>query len=197
MFLLINERSIHLKFHPRLKLGIIFLITVLIQSTQLFSQQDFKFTEYEVKAVYLERFTRLIEWPKESKVNDPSIPFVLGIIGENPFGNSIEKIYATQKIRKKEVKIILISQLSQIADCHLVFVCQSEEKNLERIVEFVKGKPILTISDCDGFAEKGIHINLFLLDDEIRFEINYESAKDSHLYLSYQILNYAKIVKTK
>ena len=55
-----------------------------------------------VKAVYLEKLTRFIEWPKSSGMSDTSTPFVVAVIGENPFGSILEKAYAKQKVKNKK-----------------------------------------------------------------------------------------------
>ena len=41
-------------------------------------------SEYMMKAVFLEHFTRFIEWPETCEVADPSYPFYVAVIGENP-----------------------------------------------------------------------------------------------------------------
>ena len=43
--------------------------------------------EYSVKAVFLYSFGRYIEWP-ENTFHNESDPFVIGIVGEDPFGRS-------------------------------------------------------------------------------------------------------------
>ena len=41
--------------------------------------------EYALKAEFLERFTRFVDWPGE---HDPRSPFVIGVYGSNPFGSN-------------------------------------------------------------------------------------------------------------
>ena len=151
-------------------------------------------SEYTIKAAFLERFTRFIEWPEESAISDTTESFVLGIIGENPFGSILEQLYATQKIKNKAVEIHSISNLDEISGCHLLFISKSKEKELSKILSLTKDKPILTISDANGFAENGVLINLYLAENKVRFEINETAVKTSGLKISYLLLNAAKIV---
>ncbi len=83
-------------------------------------------SEYTIKAAFLERFTRFIEWPEEPAVSDTTESFVLGVIGENPFGSILEQLYATQKIKNKAVEIHSISNLDEISGCHLLFISKSK-----------------------------------------------------------------------
>ena len=151
-------------------------------------------SEYTIKAAFLERFTRFVEWPEESAVSDTTESFVLGIIGENPFGSILEQLYATQKIKNKEVEIQSLSNLDEISGCHLLFISKSKGKELSKILSLTKDKPILTISDANGFAENGVLINLYLAENKIRFEINETAVKVFGLTISYLLLNTAKIV---
>jgi hypothetical protein len=151
-------------------------------------------SEYNVKAHILERFTRFIDWPEESAVNDISQPFILGIIGENPFGTILEQIYSQQKIKDKKVEIRYISDKNEIPGCNLLFISKSEKKALSKILSFTRKKPILTVGDTKNFAEQGVLINLYIAENHIRFEINELEARDSGLFISYRLKVKAKIV---
>ncbi len=168
------------------------LLTILLVSVNLVQAQ---LSEYEVKAVFLERFTRFIEWPEGSSVYDTTKPFVLGIIGKNPFDSKLEELYSTQKIKAKEVEILEIKDLNEIARCQLLFVAKSVKKDLPDILNLTRDKPILTISDTEGFAERGVFINLISDGKRIRYEINEAAVRDSNFTMSYRLLKNAKIVK--
>ena len=90
---------------------IVLLIAVLLQ-IPCFGQES----EYQIKAIFLERFTRFIEWPNSSGISDTSTSFIIAVIGDNPFGSILEQTYAKQKIRNKKVEIRYISTPDNIAD---------------------------------------------------------------------------------
>jgi len=153
--------------------------------------------EYNIKAVFIERFTRYIEWPEESAVSDTSQPFVLGIIGKNPFGSVLEEIYSTQRIRKKKVIIRYISKLDEIKGCNLLFLSESEKKELSKILSFSRKRPILTVSDTKDFAGKGVAINFVIIEGKIKFEINKSAIDNVGLKVSSQLLKLAILVGKK
>lgn len=150
--------------------------------------------EYILKTVFIEKFTRFIEWPAASKINDPSKPFILGVVGKNPIEASFAKIFSTNKIKEKKVELRHISNLKEISACHLLFIAKTSRKKLAKILSFTQNSPILTISDSAGFAERGVHINLFVRKGKIGFEINETACKDSGLTISYLMLRLARIV---
>src|SRR4051812_38643992 len=42
-------------------------------------------SEYDVKAAYLFKFTKFVEWPASAYASNDA-PFVIGIVGRDPFG---------------------------------------------------------------------------------------------------------------
>ena len=175
----------------RTVLFLILLFTVFLQCKQVNAQAS----EYRLKAVFLERFTRFIEWPEKTSISDTSKPFVIKIIGKNPFGDVLETIYSKTKIKNKPVKIYYISSLEEIEDCQILFIAASMESSLQQILKYTNEKPILTISDHQGFGQRGVIINFFIENNKVRFEINEKSLNQSGLYMSYLLLNVATVLK--
>lgn len=150
---------------------------------------------YVLKAVYLEKFSRFITWPEECAMDDPSAPFVIGVIGKTPLHKNLEQIYAVQKINNKKVEIRKISDLYEIKDVHVLFIAESEKRNLQNILVLTEHLPVLTVSESTNFAEKGVLINFYEEENKLRFEINETAALKSPLQMSFYLLNSAKIVK--
>jgi hypothetical protein len=151
-------------------------------------------SEYTIKAVCLEKFTRFIEWPKKIAVEDTTNPFIMGVIGNNPFGPILERRYSRKKIRNKNVIIRYIKDLLEIDGCHLIFISRGNEDKITSILNYVKDKSILTVSDTPGFADKGVHINLYIFNKNIQFEINEGAVEQSGLYMNFLLKIHAKVV---
>ncbi len=169
---------------------IIYLLICLVGNGIIHAQTD----EYLLKAGFLEKFTRFIEWPGETNIADNTKPFVISVIGENPFDKKLDQIFETTKIKNRKVEIRYISELEEIQDSHILFITKSKEKQLSGILSLTQGKPVLTVSDTDGFGEKGVRINFFIEQNKIRFEINKDAIQKSGLQISYLLLNIAKII---
>ncbi len=73
--------------------------------------------EFTVKAIFLEKLTQFIDWPSESAMEDTSRLFVLGVIGDSPFGTILEDIYSHQKIKNRRVEIRYLSSIEEIEGC--------------------------------------------------------------------------------
>ena len=175
----------------KLYISAFIIIVLLAISSQLSAQND----EYTIKAVFIEKLTRFIDWPAGSKVNENSKPFVISVIGENPFGTQLNEIYRTNKIKGKKVEIKYISEISEIKGSDILFISVSENEYLSDILAYTEDKPILTIGDYYKFADNGALISFYIEDKKIKFEINESALYKAGLHSSYLLLNMAKIVK--
>jgi hypothetical protein len=150
--------------------------------------------EYGLKAQYIERFTRFVVWPEDSSVSDSSQPFIIAVVGKNPFDPFLKELAAGRQIKGKPIEIWEVSEIGLLVDPQVVFISRSEEAQLDAILEWTRGKPVLTIGDTAGFADRGVHINFFREGDHIRFEVNPAAAKESRLEPSSKLLRLARIV---
>ena len=65
---------------------VVSLLPVLLTVSALAQTKRDKYTfEYKIKGVLLEKFVDFIDWPDGSDISDKSKPFVISVIGENPF----------------------------------------------------------------------------------------------------------------
>ncbi|MEZ5359763.1 MAG: YfiR family protein [Candidatus Zixiibacteriota bacterium] len=173
--------------------AISWLILLCAFASPVFAQTS----EYTMKAIYLERFSRFIDWPKVADIEDTSRPFILTVIGENPFGESLAAVFKDQKILKKQVIISYVDSVEHIDSCHMLFIASSEKNNIDHIIDRVKDLGVLTVGDTEGFAEKGVLINLYLAEGKVRFEVNEAAVKESEFNISYHLMRMAKIVNSK
>lgn len=167
-----------------------FCILILGDRVPGFSQPR----EYLLKAVFLEKFTRFVEWPVYSNIQDTSQSFVIGILGENPFDVNLSALFENQRIKNKPVEIRYLNSIDSLDTCHLIFISKSEKDNLKNIIKAIGKKPILTVSDSDHFSGQGVIINLFVNNNKIRFEIDEKAIQRAGFRVSYLLLKEAKIV---
>lgn len=50
-------------------------------------------SEYQLKGAYLYNFAKFIEWPPKA-FEDGKVPFIIGVLGDNPFGGDLEPMVA-------------------------------------------------------------------------------------------------------
>jgi hypothetical protein len=170
--------------------------TALAVAIFIFGQQaKSQVTDYEMKVLYIEKLSRYIAWPGTNLTEEASKPFVIAVIGRNPFRGTLEKHFKMRKIQNRKVEVRNISTIEEIAGCQLLFISASEKSRLRNILQFTTGKPVLTISDTDGFCEHGVYINLYINEeDQLKFEINETKIREAGFKVDLLLLEIARII---
>jgi hypothetical protein len=109
-------------------------------------------TEYEVKAAFLYNFARFVEWPPES-FRDPQEPFVIAILGRDPFGPVLDGTVAGKQVAGRPIAVKRAGHVDEVRDAQIVFVCASERPNMAAILKGLDRPGVLTLGDTEGFAE--------------------------------------------
>jgi len=174
-----------------LKMSMLFIFCILLQPGRLSAQAA---REYTLKAVYLEAFSRHVEWPDSLFSKNSQTPFVIGVIGENPFAGELENTYKNHKILNHPVKIQYLKKIDLSQPLHMLFVARSYRYRIPSILEITRSKPILTIAEFKGAANQGVHINLFITGTNLQFEVNQKAVEASGLKMSFHLLQRAVIV---
>jgi hypothetical protein len=151
--------------------------------------------EYALKAEFIERFARFVEWPDQA-FPSADASFVICIVGDNPFGDYLDRLASERQIKNRHVSIKYIAARSDFDSCHIAFIAASERERVTTILARTMGKPILTIGDTPGFAQAGALINFYRVDDLLRFEINLDEVKRSGLKFSSNLMRLGRIVGT-
>ncbi|MCW3083138.1 MAG: YfiR family protein [Bacteroidetes bacterium] len=152
--------------------------------------------ESQVKAVFLFNFTQFIEWPAKT-FPDAESPLIIGILGDDPFGNYLEQATTNEKINSHPLIIQHYKTVDEIKKCHILFVNISNKEQLDLVFKSLEGKSILTVGDSRNFIRQGGMIRFFTDNDKIKFQINVEVAKAAGLTISSKLLRLAEIVTSK
>jgi len=160
---------------------------------------------YQVKAVFLTNFVRFVNWP-ETKLPEKKEPWIIGIVGEDPFGEALRivdrKIVKGCKLVVRRFKrgtgppqSRFYPDLAQIGTCHVVFVARSEKPHLSHLLPMLESHAVLTVGEGDGFLESGGMIAFVGDQTKGQFEVHLKNARKAHLDIQAQLLRLARNVK--
>jgi len=149
--------------------------------------------EYQIKARYLSVLPEYIQWPSRS--GKATHKLVIGVIGESPFENHLDDLFALGKPQSKTGKVIYLTNLQGLETCDVIFIPESESDRLFEVLRKVKGRPVLTIGDSPDFARRGVMVNLVLDRDRLSLEVNLTSIRNAGLEVSAHVLKNAKIIE--
>jgi hypothetical protein len=152
--------------------------------------------EFQVKAVFLFNFAQFVEWPPEA-FPDVSMPFIIGVLGDDPFGKALDETVQGETIRSRILVTRRWKRVEDVDRCHILFISASEAPHMEQVVGRLAGRHILTVSDTEDFARQGGMIRLFAENNRTRLKINLDAAKEAGLIISSKLLRPAEIVSGK
>jgi hypothetical protein len=149
-------------------------------------------SEYQVKAAFIFNFTKFIEWPA-SVFTSPTAPYVVGVIGDDPFDGALQKALSGQELGGRSFVTRAVTRPAEAKECHVLFIGRSEKRHLTGILGAAQDLPILTISDLDGFIKSGGIIHFYTEKQKVRFEISDTAAKRAGLKISSKLMNLGKV----
>jgi hypothetical protein len=152
-------------------------------------------SEYQVKAVFVFNFAHFVDWPPQA-FTSPTDPFVIGILGGDPFGSRLDEAVRGEHIAEHPLMVRRYSNIEEVGNCQILFIDRSAGPRLDQIVSALGHRNTLTISELDGSAQRGVMIQFVTEDNRIRLRINADSAREARLSISSKLLRLADIVGT-
>lgn len=150
-------------------------------------------TEYEVKAGFLYHFGWFVEWPATTD-QGRAPAFTIGVLGAQPFGGVLDDIMRGKSIGARPVVIQYYQRVEEAVSSHVLFISASENTRVPAILALLERIPVLTVSDLEGFTERGGMVALRLVDRKVHFDINMDATERVGLKLSSQLLRLAKVI---
>jgi len=173
----------------RFRAARLFVLSLLILRVGILAvaQEDSQPTEYQIKAAFIFNFAKFVEWPAAA-FPKASSPMVVGVLGENPFHDALEKTIKNKTVDEHPVVIMQFHSATEATNCHILFISSSEKARLPQILKQLNGTSVLTVSEMSGFTEAGGMINFVFEGTKIRFQINNDAANSVGLKISSKLL---------
>ena len=165
----------------------------LLVARPMLAAQAVRASEYQVKAVFLFNFAQFIDWPPEA-FRDSAAPLSICVLGPDPFGDFLDQTVRDERVGGRALQVQRYHSADEIRTCHILFISRSEGSSPEDILSGLRQRPILTVSDIDGFAERGGMIAFVTDRHRIRLKINAKAAGAAHLTISSKLLRVAEVV---
>jgi hypothetical protein len=177
-------------------LSLCWLIAVAASASNLTpeSQAVGRAREFDLKAAFLYRFVQFISWPDDA-FTDASAPFVIGVLGHDPFGQSLDGILDGERVGTRPILLHRFETLEQVSTCHLLYV--SEEMRLAALdpERGLRRHGLLMVGDSGWFAEQGGAIAFDGSADRINLVINTTSGREAGVVISSKLLHLAREVE--
>lgn len=145
--------------------------------------------EYRVKAAFLFNFIAFTEWPDEvgSTLN-------LCVYGPDPFGMELDRLQG-RTTAGRSLAVSRVNSVDDLGNCQAVFIARPVIDNLQRVLDTVNGKPVLTVADSAGAMHQGVALNMGTRQARVTIEANLVAARANRLNISSKLLKLATEVK--
>ena len=146
--------------------------------------------EGDLKALFLLNFARFTTWPEEAGRTNA---FVLCYLREDASHLPLHAMEG-ESIRGRPIEIMRCAVPRDAEQCDLLYLNTADSAVVEDFLEDLRGKPVLTVTNLRGGAQKGAMIGFFLAGQKLRFEINMSQVRASGLSMSSHLLGLARII---
>jgi hypothetical protein len=149
-------------------------------------------SDVAVKAAFLPRFARYVTWPPSARAQANG-PIVLCVIGDDPFGATLNQAAASQQVDGRAFVVRRLASANGASECSIAFVDGSRTAETLAALDH---RPILTVTDSRSGAQRGV-IHFAIVDGRVRFFIDNAEAQAKGLTISSRLLALAIGVNQK
>ncbi|MBD0401117.1 YfiR family protein [Flammeovirga sp. EKP202] len=169
------------------------LVPVIAVLFILVFQQESRaqFDEYERKAGIINTFAKYVNWPSKAFMEGDKL--VLGILGDDPFGDVIDNMFRNRYVNGRAWEIRRAKTIRELKGSHIVFMAQGfKEEEVKTFLQEIYSRNnsfVLTIGDnIPNFCKNGGIINL---TPNGLYTLNIVSANKAQLTIDVKLLNLA------
>jgi hypothetical protein len=155
------------------------------------SAQDVSSTN--LKAAYILKFVPFVEWPTE--VLAPGGAVTLCVVGDSAMRDALERTIKGATTATRTFVVTFGPPGNPPAPCHILYVSAVSSAQAARVIEGVRGRPVLTISDLEGFNRMHGIIEFYYDEaSQLRFSFKLSAIKEAGILISSRLLNGARLI---
>ena len=165
-----------------------------ISSTGELEAQSGSADEYSIRAAMLFNLTKFIDWPAWKM--DPSHPkFLVCILGHDPIEPYADRYLQNQSVLAKPVQLRTIKSLSDVAECHILYVSASGKRSFESAAGDLTKDGVLSVSERSVGRGSAQMIGLPLDNDHVQIDVNLGAVQSAGFAVSSKLLHLAAVTQ--
>ena len=152
--------------------------------------EQVSYTDANIKAVYILKIIDFVKWGDGRSIDE------ICVGGDDLVGSSLAQVQRASK-DYQDLKIQRKTGDTNLSGCDVVFISDSAESSLGKILYSLKGLPVLTVGDVRNFAERGGMVGFVASNKKIKLEVNTKAADEADVKVSSKLLGIAHKVITQ
>lgn len=173
---------------------------VVSPSFVMASAMEDMMTETRTKAETIYKILQFVTFPERS-FNTADQPITVCMLGYDSFGKILEYVFKDKKIDGRSISIIRARQLKTLQETNqpyqVVYVSKSLQKEVPAVIGALMGRNCLVIGETPDFCQQGGMIQIKVLGQKARFDINATAVWQEDIKISSQLLKLASLVNSK
>jgi hypothetical protein len=145
--------------------------------------------ELAVKVAFLYNFMLFTQWP--TVLPDP---VRLCVLGSSPLDGPLRQLNGRPLAGQNTLAVLNVRPGDPLEPCNAVYIDDTQRQHTESVLARLRGLPVLTVTDGEGLAERGVMIEIRRRDLRLGFEVNLEPSTQSRLQFSSRMLKLASHV---
>lgn len=145
----------------------------------------------EIKAGLLYNFLKYTQWPETTPVREK---ITVCLFESDPMAPYLQPMNG-RTVSQREITVSHLRDIRDTERCHLLFIGAGEKKRWPAIRDFLAGKPVLTVSDSDGFTEAGGMIEFGRSDNRIHASLNMAALAAAGLRVQDRMMKLVSIAR--
>lgn len=170
-------------------------ITAVVLSAMTVTASELNEDELKYRADFIINSLEYVTWP-DGAATDSNGAIVIGVVGDTPLLARLTTAVAEKTKDNKKVVVHHLTPDDDLAACQILFIASDDKAVLAKVLKKVDGKPVLTMSDAEYFANFGVMVNFVRgeAEDKKKFEVNKMVLDMAKLKMSSQLLKLARII---
>lgn len=144
----------------------------------------------QAQSVFIYNFTRLVEWPSQSRSGD----FVIAVYGQSDLYQELVTYTNNKLVGNQKISVERYNKLEDIKNCHILVLAANKSRDIEGVTKAIQGKNTLLISERSGMIASGSAIDFVLREDRLRFELKPANAQKHGLKLNSTLEQTASLI---
>lgn len=173
----------------RLVLCVLVFVFAPLSVLRAQSASQMNAAEAQVQAAYVYKFIGFVEWPQEVFAT-PDQALIIGVLGADDIAEELEGLLSARKTERRPLSVRRFGHDETIA-AHVLVVGTLDRPVLKRVLDQVRGTPVLVVSRDRLADAPEVMINFITLKQRVRFEVALAPVTRSRLRLSALMLSVA------
>jgi hypothetical protein len=146
-------------------------------------------TEPALKAAFIYNFALFTTWPADAL---PTGPSVLCVLGDSAVAQALEQTVEGRLLAGRPMTVSRLAATESPRRCAVLYLSHVSASDVAQILSGLGDAPVLTISDMDGFGQRGGIAQFYFDHGRLRFSVDVPHAKHAHLEISSRLLSLSK-----